>query len=174
MDPEKALGFARTLLSFINSLTQLLKSGAEVHNGAPRSPNGTIVLGPGTTLGDIYEAFINDNCDLFDSDLPTPSHGMEILRASVWAFNDVATVCRDDFERLKTLLEEVRQSNSDSTRWANFRETLQSHWYPNEISALESRCHESWDILTKNFCTYTEYDHAPSRYRVLFGLISAA
>ncbi|KAL2209311.1 hypothetical protein CC79DRAFT_674047 [Sarocladium strictum] len=160
MDPEQALAFARNLAAFAAFTTQLLGNNHNAADGGASLPNDSNTHDAGKTLGEGYDIFLKDMSNVYAKDLPMDFKDGRVGETQPWinGLNNIAEVFQEDWEKLNTTLEFVRQHHPDpSTPLNRFRQISQPHCYEADLSELEERCNENWEKLGKYVCDVSRF-----------------
>jgi hypothetical protein len=122
MDPITAVGFAASILTFIDYSHQLISGTLEVIKSGNTSENAHVSV------------VINDLCDI-TKELNSPLSGNS---NHAEALNTLASNCRGLSEDLQKLLEKLRVTG-ESSNWKSVKVTLRSMWKKGDVAELESR-----------------------------------
>jgi cell shape-determining protein MreC len=122
MDPITAIGFAVSILTFIDFSQQLISGTFEVIKSGSTSENAHVSV------------VINDLRDV-TKELSNRPQGYSKHED---ALNTLALECQELSEELQKLLEKLKVT-AESSKWKSVKVTLRSMWKKGEVAELESR-----------------------------------
>jgi hypothetical protein len=124
MDPITAVGFAASILNFIDFSHKLISGTLEVIKSGSTSENAHVSV----VINDLHAV---------TKELDYPPTGKSKHED---ALNTLASECKGLSEELQQLLEKLKVTAKNS-KWKSVKTALRSMWKKGEVAGLESRLH---------------------------------
>jgi hypothetical protein len=122
MDPITAVGFAASILTFIDFSYQIVCGTYEV-------------IKSGSTIENAHVSFVTTDLDEITKELSQRPPGYSKHED---ALNTLATECQGVSDELRKLLDRVK-TKVGSSKWKSIKVALHSMWKKGEIKELENR-----------------------------------
>ncbi|KAK7996736.1 hypothetical protein PG989_004776 [Apiospora arundinis] len=158
MDPVSAIGLAGTILSFVTFAAKLVSKVSAIHNSTTepeeivtarlicdqlKSFSSTLAASSvGTRPGSALKA-------TFESTRGTsPDESFVSAHLSDTSLNDVAKTCRDDCDRLLSIMDEFDMQDDKKSTWSSIRLVLKIKSKQSEIDKIDKRLQRSQGIIS--------------------------